>query len=90
MVTYWKEGETFISSKVQKEEEIRVLVYEDNNRLVGNWGFYYTTGIAFHAKKQHQYLMKIYTKSRTKLITMDLEHMTYRGSTSHAVNTTHI
>ena len=51
IVTYWQEGSTYVVSKKLEGEDVRVLVYENNNILVGSWGFYHAAGITFKAKK---------------------------------------
>jgi hypothetical protein len=46
-------------SKAVEGEDVKVTVYENSNYLIGAWEFYHAAGISFHAKKEHEYLMKI-------------------------------
>lgn len=65
-------------------------MYEDSSRLIGSWGFYHAGGITFHAKKEHEYLMKIITKGRNKMLVMDVENFVYKGSSQHIASKAHV
>ena len=71
--TYWQQGKIYISSEYKQGENLRVLVYEDQNRILLDNKFYVTWGIKFTAKKNSTYMIRFVDEgSITKLIAAEL------------------
>ena len=50
---------------VEKENALKVYVYEDNNRIVANVEFFYNSVIIFDSKKGSSYMCRFYNPSST-------------------------
>ena len=44
----------------------------------------------FHAKKEYEYVMRVSTKGRDKLIMLNVEHFTYKGTTDKIAKTSSV
>ena len=49
MHVYWKQENVYISSEYREGENIRILIYEDRNRIVEDRIFYVANGFKFQA-----------------------------------------
>lgn len=58
MHTYWREQNVYISSEYRDGENIRVLIYEDNYRIIVDLKFYITYGFLFQAEKGKTYTIR--------------------------------
>lgn len=90
VVVYWEKDDTFVVGSVREGEEVSVWVYEDGRRLIGSWSFYHAAGIKFHAKREHEYSMKVATRGINKMLVMDVENFVAKGSSSHIAAKEHI
>ncbi len=60
-----------MSAEYREGEEIRVIVYEDNQRVLLDREFYMTTGFTFSAKKGSSYTVRFLAAGKvTKLVSM--------------------
>jgi hypothetical protein len=68
---YWKQENVYISAEYREGEEIRVIVYEDNQRVILDREYYMTTGFSFQANKGSTYTVRFLAAGRvTKLVSM--------------------
>lgn len=71
MHVYWKQDNVYVSAEYREGEEIRVIVYEDNQRVLLDREFYMTSGFTFAAKKGSTYTVRFLAAGKvTKLISM--------------------
>ena len=71
MHVYWKKDNVYVSSEYQEGEEIRLIVYEDSQRVVFDRSFYTTTGLTFTAKQGSTYIIRFLAAGTvTKLVSM--------------------
>ena len=69
--SYWKQENVYVSAEYKEGEEIRVIVYEDNQRVILDREFYMTTGFTFNALKDHTYTVRFLSSGQvTKLVSM--------------------
>ena len=60
-----------MSAEFREGEEIRVIVYEDNQRVLLDREFYMTSGFTFNAKKGSSYTVRFLAAGKvTKLVSM--------------------
>jgi hypothetical protein len=52
---YWKEGNVFISSEYRENEDVRIIIYEDQQRIIYDNKFYMVNGLSFNVKKDSEY-----------------------------------
>ena len=73
MHTYWQQGKIYISSEYKEGENLRILVYEDDHRIILDQKFYVTWGIKFTAKKNSKYTIRFVDEgSMAKLVSAEL------------------
>lgn len=61
----------YIGSEYREGENLRLLVYEDNYRILFDYKFYVTYGIKFQAEKGKVYTIRFLDEGRiAKLVTM--------------------
>ena len=71
MHMYWKKENVYVTAEYKEGEEVRVIVYEDNQRVLLDREFYMTTGFTFQGKKGSSYTVRFLAAGRvTKLISM--------------------
>ncbi len=71
MHVYWRQENVYVSAEYREGEEIRVIVYEDNQRVLLDREFYMTTGLTFAAKKGSTYTVRFLSAGKvTKLVSM--------------------
>ena len=71
MHVYWKQENVYVSAEYREGEEIRIIVYEDNQRVLLDREFYMTTGFGFMAKKGSSYTIRFLAAGRVaKLVSM--------------------
>ena len=71
--TYWKQQNIYVSSEYREGENMRVLVYEDNYRILSDHKFYTTWGLEFTAEKSKSYTVRFIDEgSVQKLIAMEV------------------
>jgi hypothetical protein len=71
MHVYWKEENVYTSSRYSEGEEIRVIVYEDNQRVIIDRQFYIETGFSFQSRQGSSYIIRFLAAgSMTKLVSM--------------------
>lgn len=69
--SYWKEDNVYISSEYREGENLRVFVYEDNNRILIDTKFYTTTGFRFMAANNKNYTIRFVDEGKiSKLIAL--------------------
>jgi hypothetical protein len=68
---YWRQENVYVSAEYREGEEIRVIVYEDNQRVLLDREFYMTTGFTFSATKGASYTVRFLAAGKvTKLVSM--------------------
>ena len=68
---YWKQENVYVSAEYREGEEIRVIVYEDNQRVLLDREYYMTTGFSFQANAGSTYTIRFLAAGRvTKLVNM--------------------
>ena len=73
MHVYWKEDNVYVGSQYRIGENVRVLVYEDNYRILLDTRFYITHGFKFLAEKGKTYTIRFIDEGRiSKLIAMEI------------------
>jgi len=73
MHTYWREQNVYISSEFREGENIRVLVYEDNYRIIHDLKFYVSYGFQFVAEPNKIYTVRFIDEGRIgKLIALEM------------------
>jgi hypothetical protein len=73
---YWKEANIFISSEYRQGEEVRVLVYEDDQRILYDQSFYMVNGFTFTVRKGSNYEIRFLSQgSIQKLISLTISKM---------------
>ena len=71
MHVYWRQDNVYVSAEYREGEEIRVIVYEDNQRVLLDREFYITTGFTFYARKGSSYTVRFLAAGKvTKLVSM--------------------
>ena len=77
MHTYWRQDNIYISSEYREGENMRVLVYEDNYRIILDQKFYSTWGFKFNAEKGKDYTVRFIDEGKIpKLISMEMSKAT--------------
>ncbi len=60
-----------MSAEYRQGEEIKVIVYENDQRIVLDRQYYITTGFSFQAKKGNNYIIRFLAAGEvTKLVSM--------------------
>ena len=68
---YWKQENVYVSAQYKEGEEIRVIVYENDNRVILDREFYMTTGFTFNSIKNASYTVRFLSSGKvTKLVSM--------------------
>ena len=68
---YWKQENVYVSAEYKEGEEIRVIVYENDNKVVLDREFYMTTGFTFNSIKGSSYTIRFLSSGKvTKLVSM--------------------
>lgn len=68
---YWKENNVYVGPEYREGENLRVLIYEDNNRILIDNKFYIVHGLKFQAEKGKVYTLRFLDEGRIpKLVTM--------------------
>ena len=68
---YWKKENVYVSAEYQEGEEIRVIVYEDHQRVLLDQQYYMTTGFSFIGKANSEYTIRFLAAgSVSKLVSM--------------------
>ncbi len=76
LYVYWKEANIFISSEYREGEEVRVLVYEDEQRILVDKSFYMVDGFNFAVRKGSSYEIRFLTSGKIqKLISLTISKM---------------
>jgi hypothetical protein len=71
MHSYWKQENVYVSAEYRQGEEIRVIVYENNQRVLLDREFYMTTGFAVQGIKGSFYTVRYLAAGRIiKLVSM--------------------
>lgn len=71
MHVYWKQDNIYVSAEYKEGEEVRVIVYENNQRVVLDREFYMTTGFTFNAQKGMTYTVRFLSSGNVmKLVSM--------------------
>jgi hypothetical protein len=58
LYTYWRDGNIYVSSESREGENLRVLIYEDNTRIISDFKFYVAYGFKFEAEKGKSYTLR--------------------------------
>lgn len=80
---YWKQqdAEVYGASEYRAGEEVRLLIYENGDRILFDRKFYTTTGLSFSGKKEFNYTVRFMgTGQVKKLISMILASPIHIGS----------
>jgi hypothetical protein len=68
---YWKQENVYVSAEYREGEEIRVIIYEDNQRVLLDREYYMTTGFSVQANAGSTYTVRFLAAGRvTKLVNM--------------------
>lgn len=71
MHVYWRQENVYVSAEYREGEAIRVIVYQDNYKVLLDREFYMTTGFTFSAKKDSTYTIRFLSGGKvTKLVSM--------------------
>lgn len=87
---YWEEGGTFLESRFQRGQEVRLLIYQDRQTVLINEIFYQTTGFAFMAYKGHQYLLRFLRTGTDKLVMLSMENYLSDSRADEAISAEHL
>jgi hypothetical protein len=55
---YWKKDNVYVSAEYSEGEEVRVIVYEDHQRVLLDRQYFMTTGFTFNATAGSAYLIR--------------------------------
>lgn len=58
MHVYWKQDNVYVSAEYKEGQEIRVIVYENNQKVILDRNFYIVTGFGFHGVKGSNYVVR--------------------------------
>jgi hypothetical protein len=68
---YWKKENVYVSAEYREGEEIRVIVYEDGQRVLLDQQYYMTTGFSFAARGGSDYVVRFLAAGTVgKLVSM--------------------
>lgn len=73
MHSYWKQDNIYISSEYRGGENLRIVIYEDNYRIILDNSFYVTWGIKFTAEKGKMYTIRFLDEGTVgKLVALEM------------------
>jgi hypothetical protein len=73
---YWKESNIFISSEYKEGEEMRVIIYEDDQRIIYDNSFYMVNGFSFDAVGGSYYEVRFLSMGKIgKLVSLTISKM---------------
>lgn len=68
---YWKQENVYVSAEYREGEEIRVIVYENQQRVLLDREYFMTTGFSFKAEAGNTYIVRFLAAGKvTKLVSM--------------------
>lgn len=74
---YWRQENVYISPDYLEGEVVRVLVYEDNYRILLDKSFYVMYGIRFRAEMGKTYTLRFIKEGNTeKLVALEISKTT--------------